>query len=117
MTTAPFKTRSPFVSAESLAMGAAAETIATAGGTIPQNTAGIWFFVPSGDNIHYSQNSGETPTSTTGIPVKASNWGYIKPGHHDTLIISDDGADVTLILVYERGSSRQDLAYSISEPV
>lgn len=111
-----FIRRQAFVSAESLAMGAAAESIATAGGTIPGNVGGIYFFVPSGDNVHFTYEGGPDPTSTTGHAVAASQWGFIPAGKTASKIISDDGSDVTLIIVYERGSGRPDNGGSVSEP-
>jgi len=31
-------------------------------------------------------------------------------------LISDDGSDVTCVLIYYRGGGRQDLAYTKAEP-
>lgn len=104
------------VSAESLVMGATAESIATGGGTIPGNTGPIHFFVPSGDNVHWTSEGGPDPSTTTGHAVEANQWGTIPAGKPASKIISDDGEDVTLILVYERGSGRADNGGSVSEP-
>jgi len=115
MANSKLKFRAPFVSAEALAMGSSAESIASAGGTVPANAGNIWFFVPAGDNVHWHPTG--TPTSSFGHAVGASNWGYLKHSEQGAKIISDDGSDVTLIIVYERGSGRQDAAYAISEPI
>lgn len=108
------QTRAPFISAESLAVGAAAETLATAGATIPQNTAGIWFYCPTGDALHWLPNG--TPTSSYGHTIQAGSWGYLASNQHGAKIISDDASDVALILVYERGAGKQSEAYSLSAP-
>ena len=114
MANSKLKTRAPFVSAESLAMGASAESIATAGGTIPQNTGNIWCYVPSGDNIHWHPTG--APTSTFGHTAPANTWFMLTHAQQGALIISDDAADVTLIIVYERGGGRADRSYSLSAP-
>ena len=114
MVDSKLKTRAPFISAVSLAMGAAAETITAGGGSIPQNTGEIWFYVPSGDNVHWHPTG--TPTSSFGHAVKAGNWGMLTHAQHGAKIISDDAGDVTLIIVYMRGAGRQDEAYSLTAP-
>ncbi|MAH48181.1 hypothetical protein CMI37_20325 [Candidatus Pacearchaeota archaeon] len=114
MANTKLKTRAPFISSESLAMGATAESLATAGATVPGNAGEIWCFVPSGDSIHWLPNG--TPTSTFGHAVAASNWFMLTHAQHGALIISDDGSDVTLLIVYMRGSGRQDAAYSVTAP-
>ena len=111
-----FTYRGPFISAESLAMGASAESISTGGGTIPANVGAIHFFVPAGDSVHFTYESGPDPTTTTGHAIAASTWGFIPAGKTASKIISDDGSDVTLIIVYERGSGRADNGGSVSEP-
>ena len=117
MANSKLKFRAPFISAESLAVGASAESITTAkdGSSIPANAGNIWFFVPAGDNVHWHPTG--TPTSSFGHAVGASNWGYLKHSEQGAKIISDDGSDVTLLIIYERGSGRQDAAYAISEPI
>jgi hypothetical protein len=115
MANSKLKFRAPFISAVSLAMGASAQTITAGGGTIPANAGNIWFFVPAGDNVHWHPTG--TPTSSFGHAVGASNWGYLKHSEQGAKIISDDGANVTLLIIYERGSGRQDAAYAISEPI
>lgn len=115
MADSKLKTRSRDVSAESLSMGAAAESIATGGGTIPQNAGNIHFYVPVGDNVHWHPSG--TPTSTFGHAVKAGNWGMLRHSEQGALIISDDASDVALILVYERGAGRQDNgSYALTAP-
>ena len=106
--------RYPIIAMESLAMGAAAEDIAAAGGTIPQNTGEIMFFVPSGDNVHWHPTG--TPTSTFGHAVKASSVGLLTHAQRLAKIISDDGSDVALLIAYMRGGGRSDAAYSLSAP-
>ena len=106
--------RSPFVSAESLAMGAAAESIATGGGTVPANAGNIWFFCPTGDNLHWHPTG--TPTSTFGHKVTAGTSAMLKPSDQAALIISDDAADVTLEIVYMRGSGRPDGKGTLTAP-
>lgn len=114
MADSKIKTRAPFISAESLAMGAAAESIASGGGTVPQNAGDIWFYVPASDNVHWHPTG--TPTSTFGHAVTANNWGMLTHAQQGAQIISDDGSDVTLIIVYGRGAGRSDAAYSLSAP-
>ena len=114
MANSKLRTRAPFISAESLAMGATAESIATAGGTVPQNAGEIWFFVPSGDNVHWHPTG--TPTSTFGHAVIASNWGMLRHSEQGAKIISDDASDVTVEVIYMRGASRSDAAYSLTAP-
>jgi hypothetical protein len=108
------KTRSPFVAAESLAVGASAETIAAAGGTIPQNTSRIHFYVPASDTIRWLPNG--TPTTSFGHLISAQNWGVLEHNQQGGKLISGDGSDVTLIIVYERGAGRADAAYSLTAP-
>src|SRR3990167_7765828 len=96
------------VHAESLAMGALAETLATAGATVPANTGEIVVVCPSGDSLHWLAS--ETPTSSLGNRITLGHPGRIP--HHlqkRALFVSDDAADVTCILIYMRGSQRQDL--------
>jgi len=104
------------ISAESLAMGATAESISAGGGTIPSNVGAIKFFVPAGDSVHFTYEGGPDPTSTTGHAVAASTWGFIPAGKTASKIISDDASDVSLIIVYERGAGRADNGGSVSEP-
>lgn len=106
--------RSPFVAPESLTIGASAESIATSGGTIPQNTGDIWCYVPSGDSIHWHPTG--TPTSSVGHAVAATKWFKLTHSQHSSKIISDDGSDVTMIVVYMRGGGRSDSAYSLTSP-
>jgi len=103
------------IHSESLAMGAAAETLATAGATIPQNTGDIVVTCPSGDNLHYL--SSETPTSTLGNKLTLGHPARI-PHHLQKRVkfVSDDGSDVTCGIIYLRGSGRQDLAHTKTEP-
>ena len=108
------KTRAPFISAESLAMGSSAESLATAGATIPQNTGEIWIFVPSADTAHWLPNG--TPTATVGHAVAASNWFMLTHAQHGAKIFSDDSGDMTVIIVYMRGGGRQDVGYSLTAP-
>jgi hypothetical protein len=114
MTVSKLQFNAPFISAESLAMGSAAESIATAGGTIPQGTGEIYFFVPSGKTVRYHPTG--TPTSTFGHEAKALKWGRLKMNEQGAKLFSTDSSDATLILLYMRGAGRQDAAYSISEP-
>jgi len=106
MADSTIKHREQFISAESLAMGASAESVATGGGTIPGHCGNIWFYVPIGDNVHWHATG--TPTSTFGHAVKEGNWGKLSHSKQGASIISDDGSDVTLILLYERGPERPD---------
>jgi hypothetical protein len=103
------------IHAESLAMGASAETLATAGATIPQNTGTIIVVTPSGDSLHWLGKG--TPTSTLGHRITHGSPGIIPHDVQKTAeFISDDAGDVTCILIYLRGSGRADVAYSLSEP-
>lgn len=106
MANSKIKHREQFISGESLAMGATAESIASGGGTIPGHTGNIWFFVPIGDNVHWHPKG--TPTSTFGHAITEGNWGMLKHSEQGASIISDDASDVTLIILYERGPERPD---------
>ena len=106
------KHRHQMVSAEALALGSSAETLADAGATIPGNTGRIHVFCPTGDNLHAAPS--ETPTSSYGYAIAAGNWYVVEPGKHGTQFISDDGSDVTCVLVYERGSGRADGGGSVA---
>ena len=107
--------KNDYISAEALALGASAETLASAGATIPQNTGNIIVFTPSGDALHWLGS--ETPTSSHGHKITLGHSAIIP--HHiqkRAKFISDDGSDVTVILVYMRGAGRQDLAHTKTEP-
>jgi len=96
-------------------MGAAAETLATAGATIPQSAGDIVITVPSGDAMHYL--SSETPTSTLGNRITLGHPARIPHTLAKRVqFISDDGSDVTCGIIYYHGPGRQDLAHSKSEP-
>jgi len=107
--------KNDFISFETLALGASAETLASAGATIPQNTGNIVVFTPSGDSLHWLGS--ETPTSTKGNKITLGH-SWIIPHHIQkrAKFISDDGSDVTVCLVYMRGAGRQDLAHTKTEP-
>lgn len=101
------------IGAESLALGAAAETLATAGATIPQEAGDVLIYVPDGDNIHWE--SSVTPTSTLGKAIREHQVGRVPRDRVKTAkFISDDASDVTCIIMYVKGSSRQDLAHSLA---
>lgn len=114
MANSTIKHRSPFISAESLAMGATAESIATAGGTVPANSGDIWIFCPTGDNLHWHPQG--NPTSTFGHAVIAGNWFMLTHAQQGAKIISDDAADVTVEIVYMRGAGRGDGGGSVTAP-
>ena len=92
----------PFISVVTLTIGAAAESIATSGTTIPANAGEIWLFCPSGDNLHWQPNA--TPTSTFGNAITGNNWGLLTHAQHGALIISDAGSDVSVVAVFMRGA-------------
>ena len=103
------------IHAESLALGASANTLAGAGATIPQNTGDIVVVCPSGDSLHMAPSV--TPTSTLGQKITLGHPGRIPHAHQKLMkLISDDGSDVTCVLIYYRGAGRQDLAYTKTEP-
>ena len=103
------------IHAESLALGSSAETLVTAGATIPQNTGDIIVVCPSGTSLHWGPSV--APTSSLGRKITLGHPGRIPHTFNKTAqLISDDGSDVTCVLIYVRGSSRQDLAYTASEP-
>ena len=103
--------------AESLALGVTAETLSTAGATIPQNTGDITVVVPSGDNIRWT-TANLTPTASVGRRIPASHARRIPMTAivDGAKFISEDAADVTCILIYHRGASRSDAAYSLTDP-
>tara|TARA_Y100001951_G_scaffold18473_1_gene13734 strand:+ start:129 stop:476 length:348 start_codon:yes stop_codon:yes gene_type:complete len=103
------------IHAESLALGSSAETLSSAGATIPQNCGDIVVVCPSGDSLHMAPSI--TPTSTLGRPVTLGHPGRIPHAHQKVMkLISDDASDVTCVLIYYRGAGRQDVAYTKSEP-
>ena len=103
------------IHAESLALGSSAETLVTAGATIPQNTGDIIVVCPSGDSLHWAPS--EDPTVALGRRITLGHPGRIPHAFNKTAkLISDDASDVTCVLIYVRGSGRQDLAYSVAEP-
>ena len=101
------KIHAPFSGLLTISMGTTAETIAQAGGTIPEGTGEIWFLVPSGDNIRYFTN-GATPTTSIGHRATANQWGFLPMNAQGSLLISEDGGDVSLQFVFVRGAGRQD---------
>jgi len=103
------------IHAETLALGSSAETLVTAGATIPQNTGDIIVVCPSGDSLHWGPSV--APTSSLGRPITLGHPGRIPHAFNKTAkLISDDGSDATCVLIYVRGSSRQDVAYTVAEP-
>jgi len=107
--------RDIIIHCEQLALGSSAETLAGAGATIPNNTGDVVVVTPSGDSLHWSPSV--TPTSSLGRRITLGHPGRIPHQFHQTAkLISDDGSDVTCQLIYFRGSGRQDLAASRSEP-
>ena len=103
------------IHAESLALGASANTLAGAGATIPQNTGDIVVVCPSGDSLHMAPSV--TPTSSLGQKITLGHPGRIPHAHQKLMqLISDDGSDVTCVLIYYRGGGRQDLAHTKTEP-
>ena len=103
------------IHAESLALGSSAETLSSAGATIPQNRGDIAVVCPSGDSLHMAPSI--TPTSTLGQKVTLGHPGRIPHSHQKVMkLISDDSSDVTCVLIYYRGGGRQDVAYTKSEP-
>ena len=103
------------IHAESIAIaGDAAETLVTAGATIPQNTGDIIVVCPSGDSLHWGPSV--APTSSLGRPITLGHPGRIPHAFNKTAkLISDDGNDATCVLIYVRGSGRQDLAYALAD--
>ena len=105
------------IHAESLALGSSAETLVTAGATIPQNTGDIIVVCPSGTSLHWGPSV--APTSSLGRKITLGHPGRIPHAFNKTarLISDEDGVDVTCVLIYVRGSGRQDVATgTISEP-
>ena len=103
------------IHSESLALGASANTLAGAGATIPQNTGDIVVVCPSGASLHMAPSV--TPTSSLGQKITLGHPGRIPHAHQKTMqLISDDGSNVTCVLIYYRGAGRQDLAYTKTEP-
>ena len=101
------------IHAESLALGASAENLVDAGATIPQNAGDVIVVCPSGDSLHWAPS--EDPSATLGRPITLGHPGRIPHTFNKTAkLISDDGSEATCVLSYGRGSSRQDLAYSVA---
>lgn len=112
MANTKLKTRAPFISVESLSIGAFSETLANAGATIPQNTGEIWVYVSSG-NLFWTPNGFATTTFAHSVP--ANQWFLLSPSQHLSSIKSTSGSDATVFAIYMRGSSRAD-AFSLSAP-
>ena len=103
------------IHAESLALGASAENLVDAGATIPQNTGDIIVVCPSGDSLHWAPS--EAPTASLGRRITLGHPGRIPHAFNKTAkLLSDDGSNVTCVLIYVRGSGRQDVAYTATEP-
>lgn len=102
---------------EQISMGALAETLSTAGATVPTGTGDIVVTVPTGstNDMHYL--SSETPTSSLGNILTYGHPARI-PHHLQKRVkfVADDAADVSCGLVYYRGSAPQNLAASLSDP-
>ena len=85
------------IHAESLALGASAETLADAGATIPQNTGDIVVICPSGDSLHMAPSV--TPTSSLGQKITLGHPGRIPHAHQKLMqLISDDGSMLPVFL-------------------
>ncbi len=103
--------------AEQISMGALAETLATAGATVPTGTGDIVVTVPTGstNDMHYL--SSETPTSSLGNLL---TFGHPARIPHDlqkrVQFVADDASDVSCVLIYYRGSAPQNLAAALSSP-
>ena len=107
--------KGPVIHAEQLSLGASAETLSDAGATIPETCGEVIVVTPSGDSLHMAPSV--TPTSTLGRKITLGHPGHIPhPMISKMKLVSDDGADVACVLIYMRGSGRQDLASSRSEP-
>jgi len=108
--------KSDYLGFQTLTLGAAAETLATASATIPQNTGNIVVFVPSGTSMHWQGSV--APTSTLGHKITLGHPAIIPHSlQKRARFISDEsGVDVTVCLVYLRGGGRQDLAHTKTEP-
>ena len=106
------------IHAESISLGGdggGAESLASAGATIPQNTGDIVVICPSGDALHMAPSV--TPTSSLGQKITLGHPGRIPHAQQKTMqLISDDASDVTCVLIYYHGGGRQDLAYTKTEP-
>lgn len=104
-----------YIDAESLAMAASAETLATAGATVPQNTGEVMVFVPTGKEVRWLAS--ETPTTALGNRITFGHPATIPHAlQKRAKFKSSDASDVTCIIVYARGAGRQDLAHTKSEP-
>ena len=77
------------IHAESIAIsGSEAETLVTAGATIPQNTGDIIVVCPSGDSLHWGPSV--APTSSLGRPITLGHPGRIPHTFNKTAkLISD----------------------------
>ncbi|MAH51045.1 hypothetical protein CMI37_34835 [Candidatus Pacearchaeota archaeon] len=106
------KQRSPFISAEQVSIGAAAESLAGASATVPGNAGEIWIYVSSGD-VHWTPNG--TATTTFAHAVAEKNWFMLTHAQQAASIKSDTGSDATVIVVYMRGSRRATAA-SLTAP-
>ena len=88
--------KSPFEAAESLAVGAAAETLASAGATIPGSVAGIWFYVPSGGPIRWLESG--PPTATWPPPldgIAGNDLGFVDDGNDRRRVLDELQASAT----------------------
>ena len=104
------------IHAESLALGASAQNLVDAGATIPQNAGDIIVVCPVDTSLHWGPSV--APTSSLGRPITLGHPGRIPHAFNKTakLISDESGVAVTCVLIYVRGSGRQDLAYDATEP-
>jgi hypothetical protein len=84
--------------AGSLAIGTAAESIATAGGTIPANTTRILFIADAA--MHWAPVG--TPTATVGHALAANEPLVLEHHQLGSKFIKDAGGDANATIVYLR---------------
>ena len=89
------------------AIGAAAESIATAGGTVPADAGELHCYPAAA--MHWSPPGGLTPTATTGHAVAANEMFVLSHENQTALIFEDTGSDMILLIAFKHGSGRQDI--------
>ena len=92
------------------AIGTVAESIATAGGSIPAGAGEL--HCQAAADLHWSPPGGGTPTSTFGHKVLANELFILNPSQQASLIISDSGSDQILLVAFKKGSVRQDAGWT-----
>ena len=94
---------SPIISIESVTIGAAAETLANAGATIPVGTYQIHLFTASAAT--WNPPGGATPTTTIGNIVAANKMFVLSNAEKTARIFSTSGDQVMLVAYFGKAAT------------